>query len=91
MPIYEYLCASCHHQFDLMQKLSDEPAKNCPACQQDSAVKMVSAAAFQLKGTGWYATDFKNKSNPPAKKDEPNQTTQTTKAAPAAAAKGDGA
>lgn len=61
MPIYEYQCTSCHHHFDLMQKISDKPATQCPKCYEQSLVKLVSAAGFQLKGTGWYATDFKNK------------------------------
>lgn len=61
MPIYEYQCASCHHAFDLIQKMSDEPAKQCPQCSKETAVRLVSAAGFQLKGTGWYATDFKDK------------------------------
>ena len=63
MPIYEYQCTSCHHHFDLMQKISDEPIKQCPECYKDTVIKLISAAGFQLKGTGWYATDFKNKSN----------------------------
>lgn len=61
MPIYEYQCTNCHHYFDLMQKISDEPVKQCSECGQDTLTKLVSAAGFQLKGTGWYATDFKNK------------------------------
>ena len=61
MPIYEYQCTSCNHHFDLMQKISDEPVKQCPVCYKDTVVKLISAAGFQLKGTGWYATDFKNK------------------------------
>lgn len=64
MPIYEYQCTSCHHQFDLMQKVNDEPAQQCPQCFQNSLTKLVSAAGFQLKGTGWYATDFKDKGKP---------------------------
>lgn len=63
MPIYEYTCTNCHHSFDLMQKVNEEPAKQCPDCSKDSLVKLVSAAGFQLKGTGWYQTDFKNKEN----------------------------
>jgi putative FmdB family regulatory protein len=66
MPIYEYQCTNCHHHFDLMQKISDEPATQCPECGKNTVVKLVSAAGFQLKGTGWYATDFKNKSTPSA-------------------------
>lgn len=61
MPIYEYQCTNCHHHFDLMQKISDEPVKQCPECHKDTVIKLISAAGFQLKGTGWYATDFKNK------------------------------
>ncbi len=60
MPIYEYECANCHHNFDLIQKMSDDPVTLCPACSKDTAIRLVSAAGFQLKGTGWYATDFKN-------------------------------
>lgn len=61
MPIYEYECTSCHHHFDLMQKINEEPAKQCPKCFENTVTKLVSAAGFQLKGTGWYATDFKTK------------------------------
>lgn len=63
MPIYEYQCKNCHHQFELIQKISDKPETKCPECHKDTAEKMVSAAGFQLKGTGWYVTDFKNKPN----------------------------
>ncbi|MEL7448420.1 MAG: zinc ribbon domain-containing protein [Pseudomonadota bacterium] len=62
MPIYEYQCDSCHHTFDALQKLSDEPLKVCPECGAESLRKLVSAPSFRLKGTGWYETDFK-KSN----------------------------
>lgn len=64
MPIYEYQCTSCHHAFDVIQKMSDEPATLCPECSQHTAIKLVSAAGFQLKGTGWYETDFKTKGQP---------------------------
>ncbi|MGC1182607.1 FmdB family zinc ribbon protein [Legionella sp.] len=63
MPIYEYKCTNCHHLFDLMQKISDEAITQCPQCNKNTVIKLISAAGFQLKGTGWYATDFKNKSN----------------------------
>lgn len=62
MPIYEYQCSACHHAFDALQKMSDDAIKTCPECHQDTAVRLVSAAGFQLKGTGWYETDFKSKS-----------------------------
>ena len=61
MPIYEYKCELCGHQLEMLQKISDEPAKTCPACGGDGLRKLVSAAAFKLKGTGWYETDFKDK------------------------------
>lgn len=61
MPIYEYQCNECHHHFDVIQKINDEPVKTCPACSKDTAVRLVSAAGFQLKGSGWYVTDFKSK------------------------------
>ena len=61
MPIYEYQCSACHHAFDVLQKMSDDAIKQCPECNKDTAVKLVSAAGFQLKGTGWYETDFKDK------------------------------
>ena len=61
MPIYEYECSSCHHQFDVLQKIHDEPVKTCTKCGKNKAVRLISAAGFQLKGSGWYATDFKNK------------------------------
>lgn len=65
MPIYEYQCQSCDHALERLQKITDEPLVDCPACEQPSLRKMVSAAAFRLKGSGWYETDFKkdNKRN----------------------------
>lgn len=79
MPIYEYQCTSCHHHFDLMQKISDEPVKECPNCAHQTVIKLISAAGFQLKGTGWYATDFKNKtSSPSATSTAKNETAKTT-------------
>ncbi len=69
MPIYEYECTDCHHTFDVLQKLNDEPEKNCPKCFKNTAIRLVSAAGFQLKGSGWYATDFKNKGKAPQSSD----------------------
>lgn len=72
MPIYEYRCSSCGHELEALQKFSDAPLTACPACSKDSLVKLVSAAGFQLKGTGWYATDFKGASgSKSAAKSEP--------------------
>ena len=65
MPIYEYQCQSCHHELEALQKLSDAPLVDCPVCAQPALRKQISAAAFRLKGGGWYETDFKsgNKKN----------------------------
>ena len=61
MPIYEYRCEACGFQKEFLQRISDAPLKDCPECSKASLAKMVTAAGFQLKGSGWYATDFKNK------------------------------
>ena len=66
MPIYEYRCSSCGAQKDVMQKLSDAPLATCPECGSLSFCKQISAAGFQLKGSGWYATDFKGGGSKPA-------------------------
>jgi putative FmdB family regulatory protein len=63
MPIYAYRCAACGHAKDVLRKMSDPPLAACPACGQPRFEKQVTAAGFQLKGSGWYATDFRN---PPA-------------------------
>lgn len=60
MPIYEYRCLQCNHQLEVIQKFSELPLTNCPNCGKNSLEKIISSTAFQLKGTGWYATDFKN-------------------------------
>jgi putative FmdB family regulatory protein len=59
MPIYAYKCGSCGHAKDVLQRLSDAPLVVCPACGAASFAKQVTAAGFQLKGSGWYATDFR--------------------------------
>ena len=74
MPIYAYRCASCGHAKDVLQKLSDPPLSVCPACGASSFAKQVTAAGFQLKGSGWYATDFKGNG---AKKPDPGDGTKT--------------
>ncbi len=72
MPIYEYRCSSCGFQNDYLQKLSEPPLTDCPECGKSTFAKQVTAAGFQLKGTGWYATDFKNsgKAKPAGAKEE---------------------
>lgn len=59
MPIYEYHCRACGSEHEILQKLSEAPATDCPACQQPALAKTVSAAGFRLAGSGWYETDFK--------------------------------
>lgn len=60
MPIYAYRCAACGHAKDVLQKMSDAPLPTCPACGAESFSKQVTAAGFQLKGSGWYVTDFRS-------------------------------
>lgn len=80
MPIYEYQCNACQHHFDVIQKMNDPAVKICPKCDQDTVVRLVSAAGFQLKGTGWYATDFKDKGKPkPAQTESATVTSAETK------------
>ena len=66
MPIYAYKCESCGFVKDVLQKMSDAPLEVCPACAQSSFKKQLTAAGFQLKGSGWYATDFKGSGSAPA-------------------------
>ena len=70
MPIYEYRCSACGHELEALQKLSEAPLLKCPACAKDTLTKLLSAAGFQLKGSGWYATDFKGSGSKPAAKAE---------------------
>lgn len=59
MPIYEYRCDDCGHELEALQKVSDAPLTDCPACGRPALKKLISAAGFRLKGGGWYETDFK--------------------------------
>jgi len=59
VPIYEYVCKSCDHELEAIQGMSDEPLTDCPACGAAALERKISAAAFRLKGGGWYETDFK--------------------------------
>ena len=93
MPIYAYKCAACGHEKDVLQKISDAPLTACPACGAESFAKQLTAAGFQLKGSGWYATDFKGGAKPasePAQtepaKTEPAKTEPATPASASAAA-----
>ena len=69
MPIYAYKCADCGHQMDVIRKVSDPPLTDCPSCGKSALVKQVTAAGFQLKGAGWYVTDFRDQGSA-KKKDE---------------------
>ena len=66
MPIYAYKCESCGHAKDVLQKMSDDPLTVCQSCGQASFKKQLTAAGFQLKGSGWYVTDFREGSKPAA-------------------------
>jgi putative FmdB family regulatory protein len=71
MPIYEYQCNACGHDWELMQKVSDPPPGHCPDCATDAVQRRVSLTSFQLKGTGWYVTDFKGGGSPGAGSEAP--------------------
>jgi putative FmdB family regulatory protein len=87
MPIYAYRCASCGHSRDVLQKMSDPVLTTCPACGVDQFQKQVTAAGFQLKGSGWYATDFKGSGAPaPAAAPASGDAAPATPAAPSTAA-----
>ena len=70
MPIYAYRCAACGHTKDVLRMISDPPLADCPACGASQFEKQLTAAGFQLKGSGWYATDFRN---PPAAAAKPGE------------------
>jgi putative FmdB family regulatory protein len=89
MPIYEYRCSSCAHELEALQKFSDAPLATCPSCHADTLVKLVSAAGFQLKGSGWYATDFKGSGGKPAPAKSDAAAASGTGAGSEGAAKGD--
>lgn len=78
MPIYEYQCKECGHHLEALQKVTDTPLRECPECQKNSLEKLVSATSFQLKGTGWYETDFKNKKTPAKSENTETKTESNT-------------
>ena len=85
MPIYEYRCGSCGFEKEYLQKVNDAPVAACPACGSNVYTKLISAAGFQLKGSGWYATDFKNGAKPKSKPDAEATTEKKNEAVTAAA------
>ncbi len=86
MPIYAYKCGSCSHAKDVLQKMADAPLTVCPACGAQAFSKQLTAPGFQLKGTGWYATDFKNGGSKPAAATSAPAAADAAPAATAAAA-----
>lgn len=87
MPIYEYLCQTCGHHLEALQKFSDAPLRRCPNCGRDALSKKISSAGFQLKGSGWYVTDFKN---PPKKESKETLAKTETKDIPKSSTQTDG-
>lgn len=91
MPIYEYRCDDCGLQKEFLQKLSDAPISACPTCRKSNFRKLLSAAGFQLKGSGWYQTDFKSSGSKPKDSDSKSKDSDSkpkekeSEAAPAAA------
>jgi len=87
MPIYEYQCGACGHTLETLQKISEPPLTTCPACGAEALKKLISAAAFRLKGGGWYETDFKtgNKKNVAQSDKGVDSTAKSAKPAAAAA------
>ena len=84
MPIYAYKCGSCGHAKDVLQKISDAPLTVCPACGAEAFSKQVTAAGFQLKGSGWYVTDFRGGSggsSAPATEAKPESKTESSASA----------
>lgn len=96
MPIYAYRCSNCGHAEDVLQKMSDSPLTQCPACGEATYVKQVTAAGFQLKGSGWYVTDFRDGGKKPSTANQsadnkPSADTAKTTNAGSASGSADGA
>ncbi len=83
MPIYAYRCAACGHAQDVLQRMSDPQLTTCPSCGAEAYSKQVTAAGFQLKGSGWYVTDFRSGNNAPAKPAEGGEAKPAGDAKPA--------
>jgi len=79
MPIYEYRCEKCDHEFEVWQKVSDDPPKSCPECRGRRISRLISQTSFQLKGTGWYATVYAGKkpADAPPKKESTDSKKET--------------
>ena len=90
MPIYEYTCKACGHSYEALQKMSDDPLTECPECGKPELKKLVSAAGFRLKGSGWYETDFKGGGKKSVQKSDSSGSSSSTPAPKKAAAGGCG-
>lgn len=86
MPIYEYECSACGHRLEIIQKFSDAPLAECPACGKSALHKLLSAPSFHLKGSGWYQTDFKDGGKKKPAETAPAEAAAETKAGDSAAA-----
>ncbi|MBX9676084.1 MAG: zinc ribbon domain-containing protein [Methylotenera sp.] len=84
MPIYDFQCTSCGHKLELLRKISDASTTTCPNCNQETFSKMLSAPSFQLSGSGWYATDFKDKPSKNASSKATSDSSTSSSDAPAA-------
>jgi putative FmdB family regulatory protein len=89
MPIYAYKCSACGHAADVLQKLSDAPLTVCPDCGQATYAKQVTAAGFQLKGSGWYVTDFRGNGSNGSASAKPAASSDSTASSEAAKPSGD--
>lgn len=87
MPIYEYRCQSCGHEFETMQKMSEARLTDCPECGKAELKKLVSAVGFKLKGSGWYETDFKHSGKPVKKESKESKEKKATSSEPKTATK----
>jgi putative FmdB family regulatory protein len=83
MPIYEYQCRSCGHEYEALQKFSEAALTECPACKKPDLTKKISASGFRLKGAGWYETDFKSGSKKNVAGDTAISSNSTTSVTPA--------
>jgi putative FmdB family regulatory protein len=90
MPIYEYRCESCGETLEKIQKFSDAPLTDCPACGKSTLKKLVSASSFRLKGSGWYETDFKTKKSTKDAKVDKSNTSGKSSTADSSSSKSDG-
>ncbi len=88
MPIYEYACKACDHRLEALQKMSDDPLTECPECGKPELKKLVSAAGFRLKGSGWYETDFKGGGKKNVQKSDSGGSSSSSSPVPKKAASG---